>query len=58
MAPVVSLRGGAWNCLPPQLHCSERSGRSALANAAPGRHNGETQRETQQESDVKREKAE
>ena len=58
MAPVVSHRGGAWNCSPPQLHCSERSGRSAVANAAPRRHNGEVQRETQQENDVKLEKAE
>ena len=55
MAPVVSHRGGAWNCSPPQLHCS---GRWAVANAAPGRHNGETQRETQQENDVKWGKAE
>ena len=58
MAPVVSHRGGAWNCSPPQLHCSERSGRWAVANAGPGRHNGETHRETQQENYVKREKAE
>ena len=50
MAPVVSHRGGAWNCSPPQLHCSERAG--AVANASPGRHNGEAQRETQQENDV------
>ena len=53
---VVSLRGGAWNCSPPQLYCSERSGRSAVANASPGRHNGEAQRETQQENDLKWEK--
>ena len=58
MAPVVSHRGGAWNCSPPQLHCSARSGQSAVANASPGRHNGETQRETQQENDVKSENGE
>ena len=53
MAHVVSHQGGAWNCSPPKLHCSERAGRSAVANASPGRHNGEAQRETQQENDVK-----
>ena len=52
MAPVVSHRGGAWNCSPPKLHCSERAGRSAVENASPGRHNAEAQRETQQENDV------